>query len=167
MCATVKVFGKFCAGLHDLRGAIGRDPVIHADCLGPDGRFDRAEDVCLCVVDHAATAALLGMEVGFDDDASLAYLPKPTVAGERTMSGESAILRAMHRMTSRPHCWTSDRDEAARPRVQWAINQGRGCGNATDPAWWGVHLDHTPGCAGCARAAWSLAERAGAGHAGV
>ena len=70
----------------------------------------------------------------------------------------------MHRMTEKPHCWTGDHTEASRVRAPWSRHGGRGCGNATEPVWWSVHLDHTPGCLGCARAAWSLAERAGAGH---
>lgn len=70
----------------------------------------------------------------------------------------------MHRMTDKPHCWTDDHAKAAAPRVEWARDKGRGCGNASDPQTWDDTLHHTPGCRGCARAAWSLAERSGAGH---
>jgi hypothetical protein len=60
----------------------------------------------------------------------------------------------MHIPTSSPACFT---EGPATPRVSWAYDQARGCGNAADPDAWKANLHHTPGCDGCSRAEHALA----------
>lgn len=64
----------------------------------------------------------------------------------------------MHVPLAKPACWT---DIVPEPRVGWAWDKGRGCGQARDPETWAVNIRHTPGCMGCARARRSFDVRAG------
>jgi hypothetical protein len=63
----------------------------------------------------------------------------------------------MHVMRGRPACWT----DAATPRAPGFWDDGKSCGAAMTPAVWQVTLQHTAGCASCARARRALELAAG------
>lgn len=86
MCTEVKVNGRYCDGIGDLRAALGREPIMCGDRIAPEmiaAVGPVTDDECLCHVDHDATAASIGMTVNRDDCLLWVYEGAGRLKGEK------------------------------------------------------------------------------------
>ena len=80
MCGEVWIDGEMITNLGEMRKALGRDPVHDDPAKYPEGAFE--DDVCLCSLKHAETAALIGRVVDWNEWGDMVYVPAPTT-GEK------------------------------------------------------------------------------------
>lgn len=71
------------------------------------------------------------------------------------MTAAKNSTRQMHVYRGTPHCFLEGGEAKARAlpgeRALWSFDRGEACGDHMDAEWSAIALEHTPGCAHCAR----------------